>query len=976
MDEREPLLGPSSSRPSAAAAAGPAPSATHAAPAHQPPLPVIADLDERLRRWKLAIAERFTRNSKGKGKEAFNSEPVALISVFQQVQVSGPGYASDATQPQPQHQAASNTETNINGNGHVGTSASAAAASSARISAEVQQQVEQVRAAIDQGVFPQMITTGSSGSYFARRVDLESGRHETVAVFKPRDEEPYGNANPKRVYVRKYLWWMMGRSCLVPNFSASSEAGASYLDTRLNLHVVPPTYLVSLSSPSFFYPHADREAWRKHKKRPPEKVGSFQVFLRGYVNASTFLRQHPWPSRPAYLLEADLAAEQAAHKLSRKKPKAKLRKCLIAIKRFLLCRTAPLPLDGFEGEEAAAAAADAEDMVPQETNGDFRWTPETMRAFRVELEKLVVLDFLMRNTDRGLDNFMIRTSKAGDSIGTGVQLGAIDNSLSFPHRHPNGIRDYPFGWLWLPADLIGQPFSAETRNHFLPLLSNPSWWIETVAGLRSVFEQDEHFSAKVFERQMAVMRGQGLSLVESLMNASEGPIELCARPRMLVFEEVVRMTKIELRDAAQLAVPGLFTHHHYEPHARRPSWQQQHSSDTRDLDTVAERDASDAEDDDAAAADRPGVSQPVPLPRGQVGENGRDAAAAFDTSVGPHPHPPPPLSPDAAHPRSLPETDSATHFSALAAWQMQQHGRARPSSPSREPERSLLETLDRSMTGIEVLEREMAMAAAGSEHEFRFLPKRQQTQQTQWRRRVGSENEVQVRAPPALGRSSAASPEGQQRGERRAYGEDHDDEEEAEEEQEEIQDGSARGAGQESRGRGGGTRQRIHTSGSGGGLARFFSSASFAAASGVGEGVGRAQRAGPLGRLTRSNSEHISVLEASVMSLPAPTGGAAGSQGQQRPGAGAGAGAARGPELRPSLRKRMGSVSGWSITSLGAESQAAAAGAGAGGGSHANEEEAAGEDVSAAMEGKVKVIIQVSPGQGFPLAHSSLFADR
>lgn len=47
--------------------------------------------------------------------------------------------------------------------------------------------VESVRTAIRKGVQPKLITQGSSGSYFARNTD-----GEIVAVFKPKDEEPYG----------------------------------------------------------------------------------------------------------------------------------------------------------------------------------------------------------------------------------------------------------------------------------------------------------------------------------------------------------------------------------------------------------------------------------------------------------------------------------------------------------------------------------------------------------------------------------------------------------------------------------------------------------------------------------------------------------------------------------------------------------------------------------------------------------------
>lgn len=50
--------------------------------------------------------------------------------------------------------------------------------------------VNSIREAIEQGINPVMIPKGSSGSYFCRNV-----RGEVVGVFKPKDEEPYGENN-------------------------------------------------------------------------------------------------------------------------------------------------------------------------------------------------------------------------------------------------------------------------------------------------------------------------------------------------------------------------------------------------------------------------------------------------------------------------------------------------------------------------------------------------------------------------------------------------------------------------------------------------------------------------------------------------------------------------------------------------------------------------------------------------------------
>jgi len=96
-------------------------------------------------------------------------------------------------------------------------------------------------------------------------------------------------------------------------------------------------------------------------------------------------------------------------------------------------------------------------------------------SLREELEKLVILDYIMRNTDRGLDNWMIKIDEesqrasivadipakpgrrsnsvdpyrrehpmsANESSNRNakvkVQIGAIDNSLSWPWKHPDAV---------------------------------------------------------------------------------------------------------------------------------------------------------------------------------------------------------------------------------------------------------------------------------------------------------------------------------------------------------------------------------------------------------------------------------------------------------------------------------------------------------------------------------------------------------
>lgn len=181
---------------------------------------------------------------------------------------------------------------------------------------------------------------------------------------------------------------------------------------------------------------------------------------------------------------------------------------------------------------------------------------------------VIFSDYLMRNTDRGLDNFMIKvcnanchgrsrkvsatsmgtTSSRADISANGLcgrphcHVAAIDNSLAFPHHHPNGWRDYSYGWLFLPVSLIGQPFSTQTRAHYLRLLTDPAWWAQTVFELRVLFGTDPDFNVAMFERQMAVLKGQGWNIVESLRHADEGPLELCRRKKALVWEEPMELS--------------------------------------------------------------------------------------------------------------------------------------------------------------------------------------------------------------------------------------------------------------------------------------------------------------------------------------------------------------------------------------------------------------------------------------------------
>jgi phosphatidylinositol 4-kinase type 2 len=322
--------------------------------------------------------------------------------------------------------------------------------------------VEGVRLAIEMGTHPLLISQGSSGSYFARNT-----QGKIVGVFKPKDEEPYASKNPKWTkWIHRNLFpFGFGRACLIPNLSYVSEAAAYVLDTQLRTNIVPYTDIVSFSSKSFHYDFWDRRAYYRKKKPFPEKIGSFQIFLKGFKDANIFLKEHPWPDHHN-------AGSRAAQRRKKRRWAEE-------------CRPSGPQSDNEYDDESRPNTADVEQ------HRKVFWTEGLQQSFREQLEKLVILDYIMRNTDRGLDNWMIRidqkTQKAtivaeppqmdvdidSDDSPTeytkhsmpadpyrrqepmratsgsatpmphapspSVSLGAIDNSLSWPWKHPDAV---------------------------------------------------------------------------------------------------------------------------------------------------------------------------------------------------------------------------------------------------------------------------------------------------------------------------------------------------------------------------------------------------------------------------------------------------------------------------------------------------------------------------------------------------------
>jgi phosphatidylinositol 4-kinase type 2 len=300
-----------------------------------------------------------------------------------------------------------------------------------------------------------------------------------------------------------------------------SEAGASLVDQKLNLNIVPKTRVVRLVSETFNYPRIDRQkarikktikeripSARFNRMSLPPKTGSFQLFVDGFKDADYWLRrfeQEPLPTRIA-------------------------------------------------------------------------------QKFQFQFERLVVLDYIIRNTDRGNDNWLIKyeqptivganghanlinnnfinlttpTNTASSTATTAnhsrnisrhdsseltenadwnlvqlpeIKIAAIDNGLAFPFKHPDSWRAYPYHWAWLPQAKI--PFSQDIKDLVLPLLSDLNFVEELCNDLFEIWKQDKGFDKGLFEKQMAVMRGQILNLTQALKDGKT-PVQLVQMPAVIV----------------------------------------------------------------------------------------------------------------------------------------------------------------------------------------------------------------------------------------------------------------------------------------------------------------------------------------------------------------------------------------------------------------------------------------------------------
>ncbi|XP_036326166.1 phosphatidylinositol 4-kinase type 2-beta [Rhagoletis pomonella] len=411
--------------------------------------------------------------------------------------------------------------------------------------------VIQAEAAIAAGVMPQRIYQGSSGSYFVKNAE-----GKILAVFKPKDEEPYGRLNPK------WTKWMhklccpccFGRACLIPNQGYLSEAGASLVDRKLNLNIVPKTRVVRLVAETFNYARIDRQK-AKLKRRIKEhypsahfnrmslplKTGSFQLFVEGYKDADFWLRrfeQEPLNStlNESFQLQFErlVVLDYIIRNTDRGNDNWLIRYVRPAADKCANTKGLDVkPLIAPTKAPAAPTTQQEQEQQTSERNGDIAAVKKAVEPAEAkdELDTSAQSDKVEDLSGEKSDKPSTSSQSADETVQGKIVLAAIDNGLAFPFKHPDSWRAYPYHWAWLPQAKV--PFSEKTKSHVLPLLSDMNYVEEICTELYYLFQHDKGFDRRLFERQMSVMRGQILNLTQALKDG-KSPVQLVQMPAVVV----------------------------------------------------------------------------------------------------------------------------------------------------------------------------------------------------------------------------------------------------------------------------------------------------------------------------------------------------------------------------------------------------------------------------------------------------------
>ncbi|CAG9539273.1 unnamed protein product, partial [Cercopithifilaria johnstoni] len=328
-----------------------------------------------------------------------------------------------------------------------------------------------------------------------------------------------------------------------------SEVGASLIDQKLKLNIVPQTNVVALAAPTFNYGRIDRA--KAHTKRRirtrypeigkrfhriglPPKIGSFQLFVHGYQDASYWLRQ--WEIHRE-ISSSPCATKRFQHLFER-----------MVVLDYII-RNTDRGNDNWliKYEPATAVIVVPQDPTPRKDTISVDETAANENAEKVvhndidhgianenDVENRIVMDLL--DCDADVENWDQMDEPK-------IEVAAIDNGLAFPIKHPDEWRTYPYRWAWLP--MAKNPFSEEIVDLVLPQLDDINFMFELCNDLKKLFQKDPGFDKKMFELQLSVLRGQVFNLREAL-RLRKSPQQLVQmQPQLIV--EVKSKRKRQLR---------------------------------------------------------------------------------------------------------------------------------------------------------------------------------------------------------------------------------------------------------------------------------------------------------------------------------------------------------------------------------------------------------------------------------------------
>lgn len=151
------------------------------------------------------------------------------------------------------------------------------------------------------------------------------------------------------------------------------------------------------------------------------------------------------------------------------------------------------------------------------------------KKFQLLFQKMCIVDYVIRNTDRHMDNLLVRHIP-----GEEISLAAIDNGLAFPVRHPectSRFRSFPFRWSnlsWAQTE-----FDPTLRRHVLSLLT-PQFVHRLCLDLKKLFRHGIASSNYMLvNSQLRVVRGQMWNLRQALI-ANESPCDMARREPLIV----------------------------------------------------------------------------------------------------------------------------------------------------------------------------------------------------------------------------------------------------------------------------------------------------------------------------------------------------------------------------------------------------------------------------------------------------------